>query len=153
MKLFRISKTKYIRDLFGTGAKENGGRWNRPGVAALYTSEAKSLAMLELLVHFASKSAFKNDYSFVSLEFSNLFIIDIDKKLLPKSEIEINDNRLWEITDYYFFKKNVPALRVPSILINDEFNVIINPIHKDFNQLLVYSFEKVTIDERFKNII
>ena len=36
MRLFRIAKTRYINDLSGTGARANGGRWNRVGAASLH---------------------------------------------------------------------------------------------------------------------
>ncbi|MES2797765.1 MAG: RES family NAD+ phosphorylase [Bacteroidota bacterium] len=153
MEIFRISKTKYINDLTGYGAKQYGGRWNRPGLAALYTSEARSLAMLELFVHFASKEAFKQDYSFISLNLNSQFLVNMDSKLLPKNALEINDNRLWKITEHYFLNENVLALRVPSILIQKEYNIIINPMHEKINELVVNNVEKVNFDERFKNIL
>jgi RES domain-containing protein len=153
MELFRITKTKYVDDINGTGAKTYGARWNRPGVAALYTSEARSLAMLELIVHFASKQAFTEEYSFLNLELNKDLVVNLDRTLLPKGEIYINDNRLWDITEYYFFKQNALAIRVPSVLISQEFNIIINPVHSNFNQLIVKNTEKVNLDERFKNIL
>ena len=106
MELYRISQTKYIDDINGTGSKKYGGRWNKPGVAALYTSQARSLAMLELIVHFASKQAFTQEYSFINLELNQDLVVNLDRNLLPKGEIFINDNRLWGITEYYFFKQN-----------------------------------------------
>ena len=44
MQVYRISRTEFIRDLDGTGAKIYGGRWNRVGIPVLYTSQAKSLS-------------------------------------------------------------------------------------------------------------
>ena len=51
MKLFRISRDKYICDLSGEGARLLGGRWNPKGVPVIYTSTHESLAALETLVH------------------------------------------------------------------------------------------------------
>ena len=50
MQLYRLCRQKFA-DLSGLGAKQTGGRWNRRGVAALYTAENASLAILEVLVH------------------------------------------------------------------------------------------------------
>jgi|GEM_PF-4679954 len=75
MIVYRIAQTKYAQDITGSGAKKYGGRWNRPGVAALYTSQQRSLCMLELLVHFNAQAAFKQDYSFI---FKSRFKLAID---------------------------------------------------------------------------
>lgn len=51
MKLYRIATTAHIKDLSGAGARLYGGRWNEKGVAVVYTSESRALAVLEYLVH------------------------------------------------------------------------------------------------------
>jgi RES domain-containing protein len=52
MLVYRIVKNRArVNDLSGTGAFMNGGRWNYEGTYALYTSEYRSLALLETLVH------------------------------------------------------------------------------------------------------
>lgn len=51
MKLYRIATTAHIKDLSGAGARLYGGRWNEKGVAVIYTSESRALAVLEYLVH------------------------------------------------------------------------------------------------------
>src|SRR4051794_4547055 len=52
MLVYRIAKKKIrSNDLSGQGAANEGGRWNNEGVLALYTSESRALAMLEILVH------------------------------------------------------------------------------------------------------
>ena len=152
MNLYRITKTKYANDISGEGAKMYGARWNRPGMAVLYSSEARSLALLEFIVHFDSKNAFKLPHSYISLEIENLFIETLDKSLLPKNKLEPNDDRLWKITDYYFKEKKVLALRVPSVLIPEENNIILNAEHTDYKSIKLINIEPINLDERFKNI-
>ncbi len=152
MNLYRITKTKYANDISGEGAKMYGARWNRPGMAVLYTSEARSLALLELIVHFDSKNAFKLPHSYISLEIENFFIETLDNSLLPKTKLEPNDDRLWKITDYYFKEKKVLALRVPSVLIPEENNIILNAEHADYKSIKLINIEPINLDERFKNI-
>lgn len=152
MDLFRISQTKYINDINGTGSKMYGARWNRPGVAALYTSQARSMAMLELIVHFASKSALKLSYSYISLAIDEKYIVEVDPKILPKDDLLPNDNRLWDITEHYFFEKNCLAIKVPSVIIPQEKNIIINCNHQNFNEIKVLGVELIDLDERFGKI-
>ena len=147
-KLYRITRDKYKHDLTGEGARLYGGRWNRPGVAALYTSEARSLALLELIVHFNSASALKMDYVFISLEIEEEFIYTVEMKDLPRDILSFNNTKLWDITDELFFKKDVFAMRVPSVLVPKEYNIIINPHHKQVNFMKVVEIEAAILDDR-----
>ena len=47
MQLYRLCRQRYA-ELSGFGAKKTGGRWNRKGIAALYTAQNASLAVLEV---------------------------------------------------------------------------------------------------------
>jgi len=148
MLLYRISRAEYIKDLSGTGAKQYGGRWNRVGVAALYTSESRALAMLELLVHFNSRAAIRNVYRFAVIEIDENRITGIPARLLPEDLYSYNNEYLWKITDTYFLEKNCLAIRVPSVIIGKEYNVILNPEHEDFPIIKIKEVEIATIDPR-----
>jgi RES domain-containing protein len=153
MNLYRIAKNQYINDISGEGARIYGGRWNRPGLAVLYTSEARSLALLELIVHFTSKKSLQYGFSFLNIEIDDFLIETVDKNSIPKTNINPNDNRLWQITDYYFKEKNCLAIRVPSVLIPQEYNVILNTQHIDYKQVEIKKTEEINLDERFKIIL
>ncbi len=150
MDVFRISRTKYINDLSGEGAKLYGGRWNRPGLSILYTSEARSLAMLELMVHLNASSAFNLDYSFISLRIPEETIVDLAKANYPDLRSNVNFEEFWKISESYFVNKKVLALRVPSIIIPQEYNVLLNPNHKEFGKVLVNRVDEVVLDRRLK---
>ncbi|MBK7637232.1 MAG: RES family NAD+ phosphorylase [Saprospiraceae bacterium] len=77
MEVYRICRSKYSNDLSGEGAKLYGGRWNRPGIAALYTSESRALALLELIVHFNSANALCLDYDFLALSIDETQIVSL----------------------------------------------------------------------------
>ncbi len=148
IRLYRISRNKYKDDLSGEGARLYGGRWNRPGVAALYTSEARSLALLELIVHFNSAAALKMDYVFITLGIEEEHIYNVELKDLPKDILSFNNTKLWDITDDLFYKKDIFAMRVPSVLVPQEFNVILNPNHKLVDIMKVVEVEAAILDDR-----
>ena len=52
MRVYRLAKTPFIRDLRGTGGLYGSGRWHRRGTPILYTSENASLPMLEFLANY-----------------------------------------------------------------------------------------------------
>ncbi len=153
MKVYRIAKTLYVNDLSGEGARLHGGRWNRPGVPVLYTSQARSLALLELIVHFAAYNAIKDSFSFLSLVIPDVDIISIDNQLLKGNKFDLNNQKLWEISEYYFFKENVLGIKVPSILIPEESNIILNPFHPNFKQIKKKSIDSIDLDERFRKFV
>ncbi len=150
MNVFRISRTKYINDLSGEGAKLYGGRWNRPGVAMLYTSQARSLAMLELIVHLNASSAFNLDYSFISLKIPDESIMDLGKKFYKDVKLTNGFEEFWKISDSYFSNQKLLALRVPSIIIPEEFNILLNPTHRDFVKVQINEVNSVVLDRRLK---
>ena len=51
MRVFRIAKKQYLKDLSGEGSRLFGGRWNKKGMAMLYFSDSLSTSLLEVLVH------------------------------------------------------------------------------------------------------
>lgn len=151
MKVFRIAQEKYINDLEGTGARLYGGRWNRPGVSVLYTAEHLSLAILELIVHFDSRQALENDYAYITLDIDEALIERFDPSKLPNNLTGFNQESLWETLDYYFYNKGVFALKVPSVLVPGENNILLNPLHEAMARLRKVKLtpEEVRLDKRF----
>ncbi|MDD2878288.1 MAG: RES family NAD+ phosphorylase [Acidiphilium sp.] len=117
--VWRITKRRYA-DLSGTGAKLAGGRWNSPGVAVVYCADHSALAALEVRVH-----------------------LDLPPELLPDDfvlmKIELPDEPPEEIRaippdprvfgDHWIALGRMAVLRVPSILVPDAFNYLLNPVH------------------------
>ena len=149
MKIYRIAKQQFISDLSGEGARLYGGRWNKPGHNVLYCSKQLSLSVLELLVHV--------DYQFIN---QNFWFIEIE---LPDS---INTQKVsskilkqdWrhnpplELTQNYgtdWLKSNKKlALSVPSAVLPNEHNILLNPNHIDFKDVKITKKEILDIDAR-----
>ncbi len=147
MIVYRISNAAYSNDISGVGAKINGSRWNSKGVPMLYTAEHISLAVLEMLVN----THFK-DYS---IELDLLFIRLPD----DAAPVGINPNKIkknWKEDASYtkymgdeFIKQNDSLiLKVPSAVIAEEYNFLINPLHADFKKVKIQKTKSIWRDKK-----
>lgn len=103
----------------GDGAREYGGRWNPPGVAAVYASENLSLATLEILVH-AQFATVLPKYSYLRLE------VD-DRELTVLDPGSIGDKAFDSVGGELL--RNGLGFVVPSAVLSVENNVVLNPLH------------------------
>ncbi|MBP6446496.1 MAG: RES family NAD+ phosphorylase [Saprospiraceae bacterium] len=151
MEVYRICRSKYSNDLSGEGAKLYGGRWNRPGIAALYTSESRALALLELIVHFNSANALCLDYDFLALSIDETQIVSLCEEVQDYE----SQNKIFpyqEKTEVLFLEKQVLAIKVPSVIIPQEYNIIINPTHQGMKSIHILTKEKVMMDKRLRPV-
>ena len=151
MIVYRISNTLFSNDLSGSGAKLNGARWNSKGIPMLYTTEHISLSVLEMLVH----TSFK-DYA-IELE---LLYIQLPSTM-NNSEIHlsrlktnwINDEAYTRFMgDAFIRSKQSLLLKVPSVVVNEEFNYLINPLHIDFKKVKISKVKPFRPDKRLFSI-
>lgn len=150
MVVYRIAKKKErANDLSGLGASLFGGRWNNEGVFALYTSESRALALLELLVHVDDTELPPNLF---------IMTIEIDDSALL---YEVQDEELpidWRITENLALKhqgdillkaKEYLGFKVRSAVLPQEYNIVLNPLFPRYYDLVkVVAVEDYTRDER-----
>jgi len=135
MKVWRLAKAAYTTSN-GEGAKKYGGRWNAPGQAVVYSSESLALAAFEALVH-ADSDLLPDDLVILSAEVSDtLFIRTITSHELPKKWQAIPSPLALETigTDWIRDGQSV-GLRVPSAVIPQAWNILLNPAHPDFGAI------------------
>jgi len=148
MQVYRISKDAYIRDLTGIGAKSVGGRWNFKGVAVLYASSSISLSVLECLAHFPAAFAPK-DMAIAIISIPDTSITEIKLNVLPENWREVPSPRILKELAYQWIKTQESlVLKVPSIIVPQEFNYIINPFHKDFQKVILEDVSLFSFDNR-----
>jgi RES domain-containing protein len=149
MVVFRIARKKYIKDLTGLGAKLYGGRWNLPGTAIIYTSESRALAMVEFLVHL-SWPHLPPDIHIATLKTPDDLIPDvIPPYQLPKNWREYPPpNKLASLGTQWARSNRSLLLRLPSAVVDQEFNVLINPSHPDVRRIKTIKVEELKFDRR-----
>ncbi len=149
MQVFRIAKARYIKDLSGTGPRLYGGRWNRKNVPVVYTAEHRSLATVEYLVH-VPLSLLPNDLRMAVLEFpASLVPEKISPKQLPRNWRDYPPPpELAALGSDWALSRHSLLLRVPSAVVENEFNLLLNPLHPEISKVSIVDVEKYTLDKR-----
>ncbi|MFD2601183.1 RES family NAD+ phosphorylase [Flavobacterium suzhouense] len=149
MIVFRLSKEVYANDLSGRGAEKAGGRWNSKGTAMVYTSESRALCTTEIAVH-TPLGILPIDYVLIAIEIPNTIqITEIKSPSLPEDWKSLpHAHSTQEIGDIFVTEEKTAVLKVPSAVVQGEFNYLINPSHKDFKKIKVKLIEPFDFDER-----
>ncbi len=149
IKLYRISSSNHIDDLYGTGARVYGGRWNHPGNPVVYSSGSRSLAALEFLVHVPMALAP------TSLSITEINIQEnVDRKTIGENSLPANwrdypaPEQLANIGTTWIKSKSTLLLDVPSAVMESEVNSLINPLHPDMKFVNLVKTEKFSFDSR-----
>jgi len=150
MLVWRVTRKAHAEQpLGGEGARRYGGRWNHIGVAVVYTSQSLSLAVLEYLVNLPITDL-PGDLVSIQINIPND---------LPRAEItikELPDNwrtypsveELRDIGTDWVRKASVPVLVVPSVVIPNELNYLVNPTHPLSDGIEIVSIDAFALDTR-----
>lgn len=152
MIVYRMTNLKYKEStLSGIGAEKVGGRWNEVGTRAVYCSENISLALLEYYVHSENIAYLPKEIVVAKIEFPDDFVIEELKKIPERWNQYPYSSKTTEIFTKLSKDRNFFALRVPSSIVGLEYNIILNPLYKDFGKVEVVEFINLPIDERLKS--
>lgn len=133
--------------LDGEGAARAGGRWNSPGRRVVYSSATLSLALLEILVHM--DPLFLDEvYAAVRVEIPDDAIRTVEE-LLPGWE-SAEPAFLSRLGDGWISRQDSLAISVPSAIVGRERNILINPAHPRFDDLVASPPEPFAIDARLR---
>jgi RES domain-containing protein len=135
--VWRLSAKQYWK-FDGAGAKTAGGRWNSPGHAVVYTSATVSLAVLEFLAHF-SRNRIVKEVVLTSAEIpSGIEVLRISVSgLLDGWRLSPPPEHLQMIGDEWIANGRSAVLVVPSAVVPEESNYLLNPAHPDFKRIQV----------------
>jgi RES domain-containing protein len=152
MLVYRIEREKYLHTtLTGIGASmAKGFRWNSLYTKLVYTSESRALATLEISVHLDLSQDLPVDRHYVTIEIpDDILILEVSIDDLPpgwdsKPPIPITQN----IGDDFVNQNEAAVLKVPSSIVPEECNYLINPHHPDARRIKVKSTSPLSFDPR-----
>ena len=153
MFTYRISQTRYAHLLTSPGYP---GRWNSSGQYALYTGGSAALSCLEVAVHKSGASLLSGDYSMTtfkipdSLRIEEIRMSDLINKADDWFTVE-NYHVTQNIGDKWLQSENSAVLKVPSAIIQNEFNYLLNVRHSDFGKIKIVSISQFAFDPRLKS--
>ena len=140
-------------DLSGKGAEKTGGRWNRKGTPMIYTSVTRSLACLETVVHLSSGDALPLNRYLVQIEipvalWASRAVLDpliyVGWDAEPASKVSMDWGTTW------IHGTTTLLAEVPSVIVPEERNILINPTHPDLAKFTAVKTRKWTYDQRLK---
>ncbi len=138
-------------DLSGAGAKTTGGRWNEIGTSIVYSSATRALACLETFVHLNAGGLPLNRYLVeitipdavwgnAQVENPGSLLVGWDAE--PAGKVSILFGTAWARSG------NSALLLVPSVIVPDECNILINPAHADAAKITATKKRKWLYDPR-----
>lgn len=145
MKLYRITREPYVA-LDGEGARLYGGRWNSPGHPVIYTARTLSLAALELLVH-VDPDLIPEDL----VAFEIVVPDDIEPRPVDRLPSPLTVDACRAVGDAWIEQSSSLLLSVPSIIIPEEQNLLINPRAEGADRLGIGARRPFRFDERLFN--
>lgn len=150
MLLYRISKSIYANELRASG-QEN--RWNSNGNMVIYAASSLSLACLEVVVNTSNQLLITQNFSSVIIDIpeeTGVTIAGLDT--LPEDWKEREQKSYTQqIGDDWYNNQETLLLRVPSAIINTEFNYLMNTKHPDFNKVSIAQVDNFMFDKRIKS--
>lgn len=148
MIVFRLCKSTYAYDLSGKGAEQYGGRWNSKGTPMIYTAQSRALSTVEIAVH-TPLGNLPNDYVLVTVEVPDKMLTELKESHLPSDWQSFpHAANTQKIGDKFIRHQADLVLKVPSAVVQGEYNYLINPLHPQIQQVKILKVENFTFDER-----
>ena len=149
MLVYRITLPKFANDLSGEGSRIFGSRWNHKGIYCLYAAESRALALLEFSVNtrihdlpgLLSVITYNIPESIHQLRVTDL-PANWDNPIVTDKTRDFGTNLLNE--------SNAVAIQIPSVVIPQEFNFLINPRHPEMKKVTIADISPFSFDVRLK---
>lgn len=150
MILYRFSRKEHGGDLSGKGAELYGGRWNSKGVPVTYCSESRALAVTEI-VAYTPPGLIPEGYVLNIIEAPDdpSLICVVKTEDLPGDWKKYPHRKETKFLGDTFLKENgCLMVKVPSALVDGEFNYLLNPRHPRFLEIKLLEVLPFNFNER-----
>ncbi|MDD2792743.1 MAG: RES family NAD+ phosphorylase [Sediminibacterium sp.] len=150
MIVYRVSQKQFATDLTGEGARLFGGRWNHVHTACVYTAATRALALLEFSVNVNRMLAPKS-LSLVAIEIPEKNILVLNSADLPENWREIPaPGTTRDFGTGLLLEARYPVIAIPSVVVPEEYNYLLNPLHKDHIKFRIAAVSELNYDGRIK---
>ena len=131
------------------GASLGGGRWNSVNQFVVYAAEQRSLCLVESLAHLNSVKrlapySMMVSYAPDAISIENLPVGQLD------ADWQTNQDVTQRAGDEWLRSGRSLLLRVPSVIVPQEFNLLMNPRHSDRTLVRILEIEPFYFDPRLK---
>lgn len=146
MILWRISN---YADLMGIGGIEASARWHTAGRPIVYLAENPSSALLEILVHLEADEEDRPDsYQVLKVETTDDMISETVSLASLSSDWKNNEDATRAIGDDWLERATSALLRVPSVIMPETYNWLLNPRYAEARKAAILRIEKHLYDSR-----
>ena len=151
MLVYRIVHKKYSSGLFASGLK---GRWNSLGKKVIYTAESIPLAFLENMIR-RQGVGFNADFKILLIDIpDSIKIMTINVPDLKDGWRNFKDySKCQSIGDKWYDDGKIMILKVPSAVLPDAFNYVINTEFSDFSLIKLIGATDLVPDDRIEDIL
>lgn len=147
MRVWRIARGCYA-PLDGEGARLYGGRWNSAGRPVVYTAQTAAMAVLEALV-WTDPEDVPDDLRLFEIELpDDASIPAVEAAALPEGWMEPGSPDCAAAGDRWLASAESLALAVPSAVLPEERNLLINPRHPDAARVRIAESRPFAFDLR-----
>ncbi|MDD4192087.1 MAG: RES family NAD+ phosphorylase [Mangrovibacterium sp.] len=151
MEIYRITKDRFA-NLSSPGY---AARWNSKGVYVIYAAQSRSLAVLENIAHRPSVSILDKYVTMVIDVPEDIEVGKIDPESLQEGWNLLDEKAkgiCQVVGDQFVSDHKFTVLKVPSVIVPQEFNYLINTDHPDFVKIQIKKIEPFLFDSRILNM-
>ena len=147
--VYRVCRAKFADDLSGEGARLFGGRWNHKLSPCIYTAESRALAILEYTVN-VNIDEIPRALCMATLEIPDEMTTWAMAQLPGNWKDAPAPNSTKSMGTQWLKRGKTAVLKIPSVIIPDEFNFILNPVHPDAKRIKILDTKDLPFDIRIK---
>jgi RES domain-containing protein len=151
---WRIDRAKWTATSFsGKGAAAVGGRWNPAGLHVVYASENLATAALEKFLHLPKPIPPRLTFVQFALELNGVAVERPRLADLPSSwRDEPVSAASQKFGAAWYGAGRTAVLAVPSAIIPEEINYVLNPAHPQFAKISISKPTPFTFDPRLASL-
>jgi RES domain-containing protein len=148
MQVWRLFPERLRETAFtGVGGIYVASRWNHLGTEMVYCATSRALAALEFFVNLEQNEA-PDDLLLAEAEIPDELVEQLDLRLLPAGWRELDNLACRDLGSGWAASGRSVALRVPSAVVEGDWNVLLNPRHADFARIQLAAPKPFRYDER-----